>query len=76
MLHNILSFTISFLIGQFGHVNFRRETFFHSNVIDFIIIVYLLDMFDLLNFLSDSPMEYYLHIFTSYLKVSFFTFLY
>jgi len=32
MFHNILFFTISFLIGQFGHVNFKRETFFHSIV--------------------------------------------
>jgi hypothetical protein len=35
MLHTIFPFP--FLIGQFGQVNFRRETLFHSIVIDLII---------------------------------------
>ena len=39
MIHTILSFTLSFLIGQFGHANFRRKAFFHSIVIDFIIYI-------------------------------------
>jgi hypothetical protein len=64
ILYNLLSFTISFLIGQFGDVYLRRETFFHSVVIDFII-VYLLDMSDWLNFFSNSHLEYYHLIFTS-----------
>jgi hypothetical protein len=39
MIHTILSFTLSFLIGQFGHVNFSRKAFLHSIVIDSIISI-------------------------------------
>ena len=38
MLHTILSF--SFLIGQFGQVNFRRETLFHFYCYISLFIVY------------------------------------
>jgi hypothetical protein len=61
VFHTILSFTLSFLIGQFGHVNFRRETFINSIVIDFIIVKIII----ILNKMCTNPQYHITHMTSS-----------